>query len=59
VIRHYGGLRLGWPGVKPAAFHVGKVIRCRYRVWIHRGPASAERLARAHEDYQAREDSRR
>lgn len=51
LTRHYGVLCLGWPGVKPATFQVGEVVRCRYRVWIHRGPASAERLARAYEEY--------
>jgi hypothetical protein len=53
LTRHYGVLCLGWPGVKPATFRVGEVIRCRYRVWIHRGPASAERLARAYASYSA------
>ena len=55
LTRHYGVLCLGWPGVKPETFKVGEVIRCRYRVWIHRGPASAERLASAYEDYKASE----
>jgi hypothetical protein len=55
LTRHYGVLCLGWPGVKPATFQVGEVIRCRYRVWVHRGPATAERLARAYEAYKATE----
>jgi len=55
LTRHYGVLCLGWPGVKPATFQVGEVIRCRYRVWIHRGPASAERLSRAYDSYQGAE----
>lgn len=53
LTRHYGVLCLGWPGVKPATFPAGEVIRCRYRVWIHRGPASAEQLSRAYEEYKA------
>lgn len=51
LTRHYGVLCLGWPGVKPATFKPGEVIRCRYRVWIHRGPATADHLARAYEEY--------
>ena len=51
LTRHYGVLCLGWPGVKPATFQEGDVIRCRYRVWIHRGPATSERIARAYEEY--------
>lgn len=51
LTRHYGVLCLGWPGVKPATFQVGEVIRCRYRVWIHRGQVSAEHLARAYREY--------
>jgi len=51
LTRHYGVLCLGWPGVKAATFQPGEVIRCRYRVWIHRGSASPERLARAYENY--------
>lgn len=43
LTRHYGVLCVGWPGVEPATFKPGEVIRCRYRVWIHRGvPAQAE-----------------
>ncbi|MCU0781700.1 MAG: PmoA family protein [Akkermansiaceae bacterium] len=51
LTRHYGVLCLGWPGVKPATFPPGKAIRCRYRVWIHRDQVSAERVARAYEEY--------
>lgn len=52
LTRHYGVLCVGWPGVKPATFQPGDVIRCRYRVWVHRGPASVDRLKRAYADYQ-------
>jgi len=51
LTRHYGVLCLGWPGVKPATFQVGEVIRCRYRVWIHRGQVTAERLTQVYEEY--------
>lgn len=51
LTRHYGVLCLGWPGVKAATFQPGQVIRCRYRVWIHRGSVDADQLARAYEAY--------
>jgi len=59
LTRHYGVLCLGWPGVKPATFQVGEVIRCRYRVWIHRGTVTTERLAQAYEAYRATDGSKR
>ena len=51
LTRHYGVLCLGWPGVKPATFKPGEPIRCRYRVWIHRGAADAARLKAAYQAY--------
>lgn len=52
LTRHYGVLCLGWPGVKPKTFQPGETIRCRYRVWIHRGPASVERSKQAYQAYE-------
>ena len=37
LTRHYGALCLGWPGVEPKTFPADEPIRCRYRVWVHRG----------------------
>ncbi|MGA4645193.1 DUF6807 family protein [Limisphaera sp. 4302-co] len=51
LLRHYGVLCLGWPGVEPATFEAGQVIRTRYRVWIHRGAVDATRLREAYEAY--------
>jgi hypothetical protein len=51
MTRHYGLLCVGWPGVKPKAFQPGETIRCRYRVWIHRGAADADRISRAYRTY--------
>jgi hypothetical protein len=45
LTRHYGVLCLGWPGVKPRTFQSGEKIRCRYRIWIHRGSANVADLA--------------
>ncbi len=51
LTRHYGVLCIGWPGVDGREFPVGKPIRCRYRVWIHRGRGSPERLEKAFESF--------
>lgn len=48
LTRHYGVLCLGWPGVKPRTFAPGEVIRCHYRVWIHRRSTDMERATRAY-----------
>ncbi|MBI2949371.1 MAG: PmoA family protein [Verrucomicrobia bacterium] len=52
LTRHYGVLCLGWPGVKAKTFQPGEVIRCRYRVWIHRGSRDEEALRKAYRDYE-------
>lgn len=51
LTRHYGVLCLGWPGVKPKTFQPGEVIRCRYRVWIHRGTTDEVKSKRAYESW--------
>ncbi len=51
LTRHYGVLCLGWPGVKPASLSPGKPVRCRYRVWIHRGAVDAATLKAAYRAY--------
>ena len=53
LTRHYGVLCLGWPGVKAETFQPGAPIRCRYRVWIHRGTPSVAALESAFQSYQA------
>jgi len=52
LTRHYGVLCLGWPGVKPKTFQPGELIRCRYRVWIHRGAPDVEKVKRAFGAYE-------
>ena len=51
LTRHYGVLCLGWPGVKPKTFQPGETIRCGYRVWIHRGTATVDKVAQAYRAY--------
>jgi hypothetical protein len=52
LTRHYGVLCLGWPGVKPRTFQPGETIRCRYRLWIHRGLPDLERVRQAYHVYE-------
>lgn len=51
LTRHYGCLCVGWPGVKPKDLEPGKPVRCRYRLWLHRGEADEATLRKAYEDY--------
>jgi hypothetical protein len=53
LTRHYGVLCVGWPGVETETLAPGKPVHCRYRVWIHRGPADQARVERAYESYTA------
>ncbi len=55
LTRHYGLLSVGWPGVKPATFQPDQPTSCRYRVWIHRGSATAAQLEQAYEAFKAPE----
>ena len=52
LTRHYGALCLGWPGVKSKTFQPGETIRCRYRVWIHRGAPSVDKVHQAYATYE-------
>lgn len=51
MTRHYGVLCVGWPGVTAQTIQPGKTIRCRYRLWIHRGIPEAVRLNQIYDDY--------
>ncbi len=51
LTRHYGVLCVGWPGVKEQTFQPDAPIRCRYRVWVHRGAATPEKLREAYHNY--------
>ena len=57
LTRHYGVLCVGWPGVEAQTFPPGKSIQVRYRVWIHRGLAQAEKLKQAFDEF-TRESSK-
>jgi hypothetical protein len=51
LTRHYGVLCVGWPGIEAKTFKPQATIRCRYRVWIHRGNISVEQLKLAYGEY--------
>ncbi len=51
LTRHYGALCLGWPGVQPKTLRAGEAIRCRYRIWIHRGRPVVDELGKAYAAY--------
>ncbi|MDO4583844.1 MAG: PmoA family protein [Planctomycetia bacterium] len=55
LTRFYGMMAVGWPGVEGKTFAPGEVIHLRYRVWIHDGNISWERLNQRYEDYLATE----
>lgn len=58
LTRHYGVLCVGWPGVEPQTFEPGEPIRGGYRVWIHRGSATGDQLARAYAAFASSEPGR-
>jgi Methane oxygenase PmoA len=53
LTRHYGALCVGWPGVTPATFQPGEPIRCRYRLWLHRGAPSQTQVQATYDAYRA------
>jgi hypothetical protein len=51
ITRDYGFLGVGWPGTEPTVLQPGRAVLCKYRIWIHRGPAKVARLKQAYETY--------
>lgn len=51
LTRHYGVLCVGWPGVESKTFPADRAIRCRYRVWIHRGAPDQGALQKVYDAY--------
>jgi hypothetical protein len=52
MTRHYGLLCVGWPGVQPKTLPPRETIRCRYRLWIHRGAATVVSVSQAYRAYE-------
>ena len=53
LLRHYGPLCVGWPGVTAQTFEPGKPIRLNYRIWIHKLAVATEEIQRAYDGYLA------
>jgi hypothetical protein len=51
TLRKYGLLNPAWPGTTPVKVEPGKPLVLRYRLWIHRGDATAGVVAEAYEAY--------
>ena len=53
LLRHYGPLCVGWPGVTAQTFDPGKPIRLNYRIWIHKSAVASEEVQAAYDGYLA------
>ena len=51
TLRHYGLLNPAWPGTTPVELPSGKPLILKYRMWIHRGDATAGGVRDAYEAY--------
>ena len=53
LLRHYGPLCVGWPGVYPETLQPGKPVQMSYRIWIHKDAVGTSTLTRAYSAYLA------
>jgi methane monooxygenase PmoA-like len=53
LLRHYGPLCVGWPGVSPETLQPGKPVTMSYRFWIHKDAVGTTVLSRAYSAYLA------
>lgn len=53
LLRHYGPLCVGWPGVSPETLEPGKPVQMSYRFWIHKDAVGTSVLSRAYSAYLA------
>ena len=53
LVRHYGPLCVGWPGVHDHSFEPGVSFSIEYRVWVHDGDLDLQQLTDAYEAYKA------
>jgi hypothetical protein len=53
LLRHYGPLCVGWPGVREKTFEPDRPIRLQYRLWIHKDKTGINDLEAAYGGYAA------
>ncbi len=53
LLRHYGPLCVGWPGVTAKTFEPGVPINLNYRIWIHKSTVATEEVQAAYDGYLA------
>ena len=53
LLRHYGPLCVGWPGVHRETLEPGKPVRMSYRIWIHKDAVGTSELSRAYSAFLA------
>ncbi len=51
MVRHYGMIAVGWPGIADKRFEQGKEIKLHYRIWIHDGVLTKNQLDNVYRDY--------
>lgn len=53
LVRYYGPLCLGWPGVEERKFAAGEEIKLSYRIWIHDTSVEKKAIQKAYDKYAA------
>ncbi|NLS90809.1 MAG: hypothetical protein GXX96_01310 [Planctomycetaceae bacterium] len=53
LLRYYGPLCVGWPGVAPETLEPGKPVKMSYRFWIHKDAVGTSALGQAYSAYLA------
>ena len=53
LLRYYGPLCVGWPGITAQTFEPGVPIRLNYRIWIHKSAIATEEIQQAYDGYLA------
>ena len=56
MTRDYGVLAVGWPGIKSVTLAPQQTIKCRYRVWIHKGKRDVMQIAKAFDAYAGKQE---
>jgi hypothetical protein len=58
LLRHYGFIGTCWPGMDSVSIEPGDSFTLRHRVYVHRGDASAAKVAEAFQRYRERSTRR-